>query len=512
MFKSPYFLLTVATAVVLTSGCSTNPVTGEQGLSLLSGEQEIRIGEKNYSSYRQSQGGDYYLDLGLQRYVSDVGLKLAQVSDAPNLPYEFIVLNNDMPNAWALPGGKIAINRGLLIYLEDEAQLAAVLAHEIVHAAARHGASQMTRGALTNLGLMAIGARIEGKANSQLYDMASQVGAAAWMSKYGRRDELESDYYGMEYMARAGYDPQGAVELQKAFVALNKGSQPDFFNALFASHPPSQKRLEANQLNAKSYPSGKRHRQRYQNAIAQLIKDQPAYDFAKQAHEKLKKKQPKEALLALDKAILRQNNESSFWLMRGYAWGMLDSDKNAELAFTSSIIKNPSHYRAYLERGMLLYDQGQRAKGITDIKRSHAILPTSEANYYLGEQEMAIKNYAGAKSYYSEASNSSGKFRELAEQKMVVADQNLNPKKYIQAKLVILESSHVGIKLTNLATVPMHNIQIWISNGQTTQNILWDKNIRSKKSVIIRSQFQDGVSSLNNQFFQAGIMDAVIVP
>jgi uncharacterized protein (DUF2344 family) len=125
---------------------------------------------------------------------------------------------------------------------------------------------------------------------------------------------------------------------------------------------------------------------------------------------------------------------------------------------------------------------------------------------------MAIKNYAGAKSYYSEASNSSGKFRELAEQKMVVADQNLNPKKYIQAKLVILESSHVGIKLTNLATVPMHNIQIWISNGQTTQNILWDKNIRSKKSVIIRSQFQDGVSSLNNQFFQAGIMDAVIVP
>ena len=241
----------------------------------------------------------------------------------------------------------------------------------------------MTRGAMTNLGLIAIGAGLEGKANSQLYDAASQFGIAAWMSKYGRDDELESDYYGMEYMVRAGYDPQGAVALQKAFVALNKGSQPDLVNALFASHPPSQKRLEANQVNAKNYPSGKRYRQRYQNAIAQVIKDQPAYDFAKQAHEKLRKKQPREALRDLDKAILVQNNEFSFWLMRGYAWAMLDNNKNAELAFTTSIIKNPSHYRAYLERGILLYDQGQRNKGITDIKRSHAILPTAKGSYCL---------------------------------------------------------------------------------------------------------------------------------
>ena len=512
MFKTRYFLLIIVIAAQFVLGCSTNPVTGKQELSLLSSNQEINIGEKNYGSYRQAQGGDYYLDPSLQSYVSGVGAKLTQVSDAPNLPYEFVVLNNSMPNAWALPGGKIAINRGLLAYLEDEAQLAAVLAHEIVHAAARHGASQMTRGALTNLGLIAIGAGIEGKTNTQLYDAASQVGIAAWMSKYGREDELESDYYGMEYMVRAGYDPQGAVELQKAFVALNKGSQPDFVNALFASHPPSQKRLEANQVNAKNYPSGRRYRQRYQNAIAQVIKDQPAYDFAKQAHEKLRKKQPKEALRDLDKAILAQNNEFSFWLMRGYAWAMLDNDKNAELAFTTSIIKNPAHYKAYLERGILLYDQGQREKGISDIRRSHAILPTAKGSYYLGEQEMAMKNYARAKSYYSEASNSPGKFRELAEQKMMVADQNLNPKKYIQAKVVIVEPAQVGIKLTNLGTVSIHNVQIWISNGKTTQNILWNKNINSKKSAIIRSQFKVGVSSLSDQFFQVGITKAVIAP
>jgi predicted Zn-dependent protease len=266
--------------------------------------------------------------------------------------------------------------------------------------------------------------------------------------------------------------------------------------------------LEANQINAKNYPTGRRYRQRYQNAIAQVIKDQPAYDYAKQAHEKLRKNEPKEALRDLDKAILAQNNEFSFWLMRGYAWAMLDNNKNAELAFTTSIIKNPAHYRAYLERGMLLYDQGQRDEGITDIKRSHAILPTAEGSYYLGEQEMAMKNYARAKSYYLDASVSPGKFRELAKQKMMVADQNLNPKKYIHAMIVIVEPAQVGIKLTNLAKSPVNNIQLQVSNGTVAQTIIWNKKIDAKQSVIVRSKFRVGVYPRDEQIFEVKIISA----
>ena len=148
---------------------------------------------------------------------------------AQTLPYEFIVLNNRVPNAWALPGGKIAINVGLLVLLEDEAQLAAVLGHEIVHAAARHGATQMTTGTLANIGVAAVGVAVQGQPGEQLYGMASQLGGAAWMAKYGRDDELESDYYGMGYMAKAGYEVQGAVELQETFVELSKSREADFF-------------------------------------------------------------------------------------------------------------------------------------------------------------------------------------------------------------------------------------------------------------------------------------------
>ena len=96
----------MTTAVLAIGGCSVNPVTGKSQLSIISPQQEIAIGEKNYSPSRQSQGGDYYLDPALQTYISGVGKKLAAVSDRPNLPYEFVVLNNRVPNAWALPGGK----------------------------------------------------------------------------------------------------------------------------------------------------------------------------------------------------------------------------------------------------------------------------------------------------------------------------------------------------------------------------------------------------------------------
>jgi predicted Zn-dependent protease len=199
------------------------------------------------------------------------------------------------------------------MYLEDESQLAAVLAHEIVHAAARHGASQMTRGALGNIGIAALGIGTAGREGAQLYSMASQLGAAAWMAKYGRDDELESDYYGMNYMAKAGYEPDGAVELQQVFVKLSEGRQTDFLRGLFASHPPSIKRVQANIAKAQTLPRGQRYKARYQTAIAQLRKDANAYKAAEAGAAALKKKDGKATLNELDRAIAIQPGEASFW-------------------------------------------------------------------------------------------------------------------------------------------------------------------------------------------------------
>ena len=206
-------------------GCGVNPVTGKKEIQFVSEAQEIKIGEQNYAPTQQTEGGDFDVLPDLTTYVNEVGQKLAAVSDR-KLPYEFVVLNNPVPNAWALPGGKIAVNVGLLTELKNESELAAVLGHEIVHAAARHGAKAQERGTIMQVGLAAaqIGAAIS-DVNSTVASLAvggAGLGAQLVQQKYGRDQELESDEYGMKYMKLAGYDPQGAITLQETFVRLSQ--------------------------------------------------------------------------------------------------------------------------------------------------------------------------------------------------------------------------------------------------------------------------------------------------
>ena len=165
-----------AIATVL-SGCATNPVTGKSEISLVSESWELKTGAQNYLPARQSQGGDYVADPGVQAYVQEVGKKLAAVSDRA-LPYEFVVINNSVPNAWAMPGGKIAINRGLLTELDSEAELAAVLGHEIVHAAAKHSAQAVQRSALLQAAVLATGIATQDSDYGQVAVVGAGAGAA----------------------------------------------------------------------------------------------------------------------------------------------------------------------------------------------------------------------------------------------------------------------------------------------------------------------------------------------
>src|SRR5688572_26095985 len=210
MDRQQRFIFAVAFAATFLGGCVINPVTGDRELALVSADQEIAIGEQQYEPSQQMQGGEYVLDPKLTEYVASVGQKLAAVSDR-QLPYEFKVLNSSVPNAWALPGGKIAVNRGLLTELKNESELAAVLGHEIVHAAARHGAKAQERGTLMQIGLAAtqIGAALGGVDQnvSGLLLQGASLGAQLVQTKYGRNQELESDKYGMKYMKLGGYDP-----------------------------------------------------------------------------------------------------------------------------------------------------------------------------------------------------------------------------------------------------------------------------------------------------------------
>ncbi|MCW8195624.1 M48 family metalloprotease [Proteobacteria bacterium 005FR1] len=409
------FITGLVLSASLLGGCTQNPVTGQSEFSLVSAQQEVAIGEQNYQPSVQAQGGRYVVDPELTIYVNSLGQKLAAVSDRPKLPYEFLVLNNDIPNAWALPGGKIAINRGLLRHLEDESQLAAVLAHEIVHAAARHSANQMTQGALLGLGTQVIDQTSKDSEYAELIALGTGLSAAAWQARYGRQHELDSDRYGMEYMVRAGYDPQGAVELQQTFVELSKGRHQDFLSGLFASHPPSQERVEANRAHASRLSGSLRNQPAFARATAQLRKDKEAYELHQQATKALADKSVDKALSLTEQAIKKQPRENQFWETKAHIHVLKKQADAALRAYDQAISLYPEYFSPYLGRGAIYQAKGDYRAAKADLLASQRWLDTPVANYLLGQVSLELGERTEALRYFQTAASASGEIGQAAQ-------------------------------------------------------------------------------------------------
>ncbi|GAA5524192.1 beta-barrel assembly-enhancing protease [Microbulbifer aestuariivivens] len=242
-------LLTAILAFQLasTAGCAFNPATNRPDLVLMSQEKEIKIGKEMHEKLVAST--PIYKDPILSAYIEHVGQKIAQASDRPDLEYTFTIIDSQDINAFALPGGYIYINRGLLTYLRSEAEMAAVLAHEVAHVTARHAVRQKTAatgaGVASVLSVLVTGSGVVG-------DVANLWGTAA-VKGYGREMELEADRFGAQYMYSAGYDPQAMINVigilkdQETFArrkARVEGKKPQTYHGVFSSHPRNDIRLQ----------------------------------------------------------------------------------------------------------------------------------------------------------------------------------------------------------------------------------------------------------------------------
>ncbi len=461
------FFLACLPFLFLLSGCSTNPVTGKNELSLISTEQELAIGKKNYQPYRQAQGGDYVADPGVQQYVSSVGQRIARVSDR-KLPYEFSVINESTPNAWALPGGKIAINRGLLVELESEAELAAVLGHEIVHAAAKHSALGMQRGLLLQSALIASSIALSDYEYRQLALTGAQIGAGMVNQKYGRDAEREADYYGMHYMKKAGYDPAKAVNLQKTFVRLSKDKQSNWLTGLFASHPPSQERVENNQntLLELGTPEGETGEQVYRQKMARLIKTRPAYEAFDKAGKAYESKAYEKALSLVDKAIRIEPKEALFKGLKGEILAAQGKKKTAKKYLDEAVALNPGYFKHYLARGFVERDLGNLKLAQNDFTKSNNLLPTSEGHYGLGWLAMKQGNEQLAINNFRKASSSDSTIGKAANLYLAQLDLPNNPERYIKSALALNSRGYLDIYVKNNSAVAVKNIQVIVGINQ----------------------------------------------
>lgn len=449
--------------LMLLAGCAVNPVTGKHELSLVGEATELQVGEENYAPSRQMQGGDYTTSPEVASYVSEVGQKLARVSDR-QLPYEFKVINDSTPNAWALPGGKIAVNRGLLTELHSEAELAAVLGHEIVHAAARHGAQGMERGMILQGAVLAVGAAAAGSGYDQLAVGGASLAAGLVNQKYGRDAERESDDYGMQYMARAGYDPSAAVALQETFVRLSEGRSSNWLEGLFASHPPSRERVEANRQTARELGGkGELGEQRYRQVMAALITAKDGYSSYDQGRKALAAGELDKALDLADKALAVEPREALFHALKGDIRLQQKRFSDAVTNYDRALERNNGYFYYHLQRGLARQQLGQRELATVDLKQSAALLPTAPALNALGQLALAGGDRSQAIQYFSAAAGSDSEYGRQAATSLARLDINDHPEKYLQVKLGLDRSSELQLELGNATDLVMHNIVLRVN-------------------------------------------------
>ncbi|MDO8810865.1 MAG: M48 family metalloprotease [Gallionella sp.] len=244
-------LLIIGLILSLLIGCAQNPVTGQSDFVMMSESQEIALGRQYNEQIIQEQY-QVYESKALQDYVNNVGQKLARQSHRPALNYRFTVLDSPEINAFALPGGYVYITRGIMAYLNSEAELAAVIGHEIGHVTARHSVRQQSAVQAANIGLTIASIFVPEVGSMGGQNIANLVGGAL-LSGYGREHELEADRLGAQYLARADYDPQAIIrvlrtlknqELKDAELAKQEGREPRRYSGLFATHPDNDTRLK----------------------------------------------------------------------------------------------------------------------------------------------------------------------------------------------------------------------------------------------------------------------------
>ena len=221
------------------AACATNPVTGKRELSLVSEQQEIQMGQQGAQQVAQEIG--LINDQSLQNYLQSVGAALAAKSERPNLPWTFRAVDDPSPNAFALPGGFIFVTRGLLDLMNNEAELASVVGHEIGHVTARHSVQQMSQQQLAQLAL-GVGA-ILSPTVAQLGGVASQ-GLGLLFLKYGRDDERQADDLGFRYALNGGWDVRYMDDVFRSLQRLGEASKQSPLPNWLSTHPGEAERIQ----------------------------------------------------------------------------------------------------------------------------------------------------------------------------------------------------------------------------------------------------------------------------
>ena len=402
-----------ACLVLALGGCATNPVTGQTELMLVTEQEEIQMGKELYPNalWGAEGGGGEYRDERLKTYLGDVVKRIHKNSHRPNLPVSFAVQNSSVPNAWAIPG-HVVMTRGLLAGLDNEAEFAFVMGHEMGHVSARHSARQITNTILLQVGLGIAGIALSGQDYADSLIGLGAAGGSLLLLKYSRDDELEADRLGVQYMGRIGYDTNGALSAHKNLQRVSNeyvrslGKEPQersWFEDLLSTHPRTSVRLEEIQQIINTTPrtpviGDGSERSRFQTMTLDLRNTNHVYtsyyDPALRAFEKGKLA---EANNLVSQAISANRYQPPFYALAGFVWMKQKNYPEAEPYFNGALTLDPNYQPAHRGLGTVRYAQGNFDESARYLKKSLSLFPQDTvSHYFLGMGYYKQRSYKAA--------------------------------------------------------------------------------------------------------------------
>lgn len=395
----------IASAAAL-AGCATNPVTGKSQFMLMSESGEVDL-DRKYAPHQFSSNFGAVQDANLNRYLSELGMNMAVLTHRPAMPYNFRVLNMVDVNAYTFPGGSMGFGRGLMLGLGDEAEIAAVIGHELGHVNARHTAQLQTRGILAQLIVAGAAAYVGHKKGDDAGAITAgigMIGSNALLCKYSRNHEREADALGMEYMVRANYNPAGMIGVMDAFRKMQK-EKPNIVEVLFSTHPMSEERyktavsrVESNYAHAKGFP---RNREKYMDNTASLRRNKTAIENMQKGEGLMGQSKFPDAEAALKAALVQMPDDYAGLLLMASCCAAQKKLSEAEKYAQQAHAVYPEEPLAQSVLGVIRTKKGEYGKALNDFSSYEKALPGNPSTVYnkafcydkMGKKEEAKKEY-----------------------------------------------------------------------------------------------------------------------
>jgi predicted Zn-dependent protease len=387
MTRRDFLLIMALSSAGLVAGCAMDPVTGMPQLMLVSESQEIDA-DKKHSPHQFSADYGTLQDQDLNKYIDKTGRKMAALTHRPNMPYSFRGVNATYVNAYAFPGGSIACTRGILLALDNEAELAALLGHELGHVNARHTAEQMSKGILASVAVSGVAAYV-GSDNRALGDLAAglgNIGAGVLLSKYSRDNEREADALGMEYMVKSQYNPNGMVGLMDMLRSMSK-HKPNVIELMFATHPMSDERyktvLETSSTEYRSAADYSLYRERYMDHTAKLRTMKRAIEEMQNGEKEMAKKAFRASEGHFQKALIEAPEDYAGHVMMAKC--QLAQKKYGEASRYAQIAKQlyPEEAQAYYVNGISKIEEKDYGVAYEEFRKYEKLLPGNPSIIFL---------------------------------------------------------------------------------------------------------------------------------